>query len=75
MYVCVCAGRLAKEGARYGIKGLVADPEEEDMEELQQLKVKYIFSFFLYICPSFYIIYSNKVFYLEKLLTSFLIKK
>jgi len=31
------AGRLAKEGARYGLKGLVADPEEEDMDELQKL--------------------------------------
>merc|ERR1719228_3126218 len=31
------AGRLAKEGARYGLKGLVADPEEENMEDLQQL--------------------------------------
>merc|ERR1719445_2085421 len=31
------AGRLAKEGARYGLKGLVADPEEEDMEDLQKL--------------------------------------
>ena len=26
------AGRLAKEGARYGLKGIVADPEEENME-------------------------------------------
>ena len=32
-------GRLAKEGAKYGLKGLVADPEEEDMDQLQQLKV------------------------------------
>jgi len=32
------AGRLAKEGAKYGLKGLVADPEEEDMDQLQQLK-------------------------------------
>merc|ERR1719297_426277 len=31
------AGRLAKEGARYGLKGIVADPEEENMEDLQQL--------------------------------------
>lgn len=31
------AGRLAKEGAKYGLKGLVADPEEEDMEELQRI--------------------------------------
>jgi len=31
------AGRLAKEGARYGLKGLVADPEEEDMDDLQKL--------------------------------------
>lgn len=32
------AGRLAKEGARYGLKGLVADPEEEEMDQLEQLK-------------------------------------
>lgn len=32
------AGRLAKEGARYGLKGLVADPEECDMEDLTQIK-------------------------------------
>jgi len=32
------AGRLAKEGARYGLKGLVADPEEEDMDDLQKLQ-------------------------------------
>jgi len=31
------AGRLAKEGARYGLKGIVADPEEESMDDLQQL--------------------------------------
>jgi len=31
------AGRLAKEGARYGLKGIVADPEEENMDDLQQL--------------------------------------
>jgi len=31
------AGRLAKEGARYGMKGQVADPEEEDMDDLQKL--------------------------------------
>ena len=31
------AGRLAKEGARYGLKGIVADPEEENMEDLQQM--------------------------------------
>jgi len=31
------AGRLAKEGARYGLKGLVADPEEEDMDDLQKI--------------------------------------
>jgi len=31
------AGRLAKEGARFGLKGIVADPEEENMEDLQQL--------------------------------------
>lgn len=32
------AGRLAKEGVRYGMKGMVADPEECDMEELTNLK-------------------------------------
>ncbi|XP_045475185.1 NADPH--cytochrome P450 reductase isoform X2 [Harmonia axyridis] len=32
------AGRLAKEGVRYGMKGMVADPEECDMEELVNLK-------------------------------------
>lgn len=32
------AGRLAKEGIRYRLKGMVADPEECDMEELLQLK-------------------------------------
>lgn len=32
------AGRLAKEGAKYGLKGLVADPEEEDMDDLQKIK-------------------------------------
>ncbi|XP_067639109.1 NADPH--cytochrome P450 reductase isoform X2 [Eurosta solidaginis] len=32
------AGRLAKEGIRYRMKGMVADPEECDMEELLQLK-------------------------------------
>lgn len=32
------AGRLAKEGIRYSLKGMVADPEECDMEELVQLK-------------------------------------
>jgi len=32
------AGRLAKEGARFGLKGMVADPEECAMEELAQLK-------------------------------------
>ncbi|XP_037974141.2 NADPH--cytochrome P450 reductase isoform X1 [Plutella xylostella] len=32
------AGRLAKEGVRYKMKGMVADPEECDMEELTQLK-------------------------------------
>ena len=30
------AGRLAKEGARYGLKGIVADPEEENMEVTSQ---------------------------------------
>lgn len=32
------AGRLAKEGIRYQLKGMVADPEEYDMEELVNLK-------------------------------------
>uniref|UniRef100_U5EZ84 NADPH--cytochrome P450 reductase n=1 Tax=Corethrella appendiculata TaxID=1370023 RepID=U5EZ84_9DIPT len=32
------AGRLAKEGIRYQMKGMVADPEECDMEELLQMK-------------------------------------
>ncbi|XP_025995735.1 NADPH--cytochrome P450 reductase-like isoform X2 [Solenopsis invicta] len=32
------AGRLAKEGIRYKMKGMVADPEECDMEELVRLK-------------------------------------
>ncbi|XP_041976894.1 NADPH--cytochrome P450 reductase isoform X1 [Aricia agestis] len=32
------AGRLAKEGIRYKMKGMVADPEECNMEELTQLK-------------------------------------
>ncbi|RZC35104.1 NADPH--cytochrome P450 reductase, partial [Asbolus verrucosus] len=32
------AGRLAKEGVRYHMKGMVADPEECDMEELVNLK-------------------------------------
>ncbi|XP_055676729.1 NADPH--cytochrome P450 reductase-like isoform X1 [Lutzomyia longipalpis] len=32
------AGRLAKEGMRYQLKGMVADPEECDMEELLNLK-------------------------------------
>uniref|UniRef100_A0A1I8NTU6 Flavodoxin-like domain-containing protein n=2 Tax=Stomoxys calcitrans TaxID=35570 RepID=A0A1I8NTU6_STOCA len=32
------AGRLAKEGLRYRMKGMVADPEECDMEELLQMK-------------------------------------
>ncbi|KAG7176897.1 NADPH--cytochrome P450 reductase-like, partial [Homarus americanus] len=31
------AGRLAKEATRYGLKGMVADPEECDMSELAQL--------------------------------------
>ena len=34
------ASRLAKEGARYGMKGIVADPEECDMEELTQVNGK-----------------------------------
>ncbi|KAL4710691.1 hypothetical protein ACJJTC_004336 [Scirpophaga incertulas] len=32
------AGRLAKEGVRYKMKGMVADPEECDMEELTKLQ-------------------------------------
>ncbi|KAL1140084.1 hypothetical protein AAG570_000016 [Ranatra chinensis] len=32
------AGRLAKEGIRYKLKGMVADPEEYDMEDLVQMK-------------------------------------
>uniref|UniRef100_A0A8D8PWZ1 NADPH--cytochrome P450 reductase n=1 Tax=Cacopsylla melanoneura TaxID=428564 RepID=A0A8D8PWZ1_9HEMI len=32
------AGRLAKEGIRYKMKGMVADPEEYEMEELVNLK-------------------------------------
>ncbi|OXU28241.1 hypothetical protein TSAR_010767 [Trichomalopsis sarcophagae] len=32
------AGRLAKEGIRYKLKGMVADPEECDMEELVNMK-------------------------------------
>ncbi|VEN47886.1 unnamed protein product [Callosobruchus maculatus] len=32
------AGRLAKEGAKFRLKGMVADPEECDMEELVNLK-------------------------------------
>ncbi|XP_030746879.1 NADPH--cytochrome P450 reductase isoform X1 [Sitophilus oryzae] len=32
------AGRLAKEGVRYRMKGMVADPEECDMEDLVNLK-------------------------------------
>lgn len=31
------AGRLAKEATRWGMKGMVADPEECDMSELSQL--------------------------------------
>nr|CAG4651637.1 EOG090X027R [Triops cancriformis] len=31
------AGRMAKESARYGLKAMVADPEECDMEELGKL--------------------------------------
>lgn len=31
------AGRLAKEATRFGMKGMVADPEECDMSELSQL--------------------------------------
>ncbi|KAG1701342.1 NADPH--cytochrome P450 reductase [Nymphon striatum] len=32
------ANRISKESARFGIRGMVADPEETDMEELCQLK-------------------------------------
>ncbi|XP_022665384.1 NADPH--cytochrome P450 reductase-like [Varroa destructor] len=32
------AARLAKEAVRYGLKAMVADPEECEMEELQELK-------------------------------------
>lgn len=32
------AGRLAKEGIRYKMKGMVADPEEYEMEEIVNLK-------------------------------------
>ncbi|KAI4503415.1 hypothetical protein M0802_001637 [Mischocyttarus mexicanus] len=32
------AGRLAKEGIRYKLKGMVADPEECEMEELTNMK-------------------------------------
>nr|AUX13058.1 NADPH-cytochrome P450 reductase [Apolygus lucorum] len=32
------AGRIAKEGIRYQLKGMVADPEEYDMEDLIQMK-------------------------------------
>lgn len=32
------AQRLAKEGQKYGMRGVVADPEECDMEDLTQLK-------------------------------------
>ncbi len=35
----IFVGRLAKEGARYGLKGVVADPEEEDMDQLQEIQV------------------------------------
>jgi len=31
------ASRLAKEGQRYGMRGIVADPEENDMEDLAKL--------------------------------------
>ena len=32
------AARLAKEGMRYGFRGVVADPEECEMEDLTELK-------------------------------------
>lgn len=32
------AGRIAKEGIRYQLKGMVADPEEYEMEELVHMK-------------------------------------
>lgn len=38
------AGRLAKEGIRYKMKGMVADPEECDM-----VYILYIYMF-IYIC-------------------------
>ena len=31
------ASRLAKEGQKYGMRGIVADPEENDMEDLSKL--------------------------------------
>jgi len=31
------AGRLAKEAQRFGMKGMIADPEECSMEELTQM--------------------------------------
>jgi len=31
------ASRLSKEGAKYGLKGIVADPEECDMEDLTKI--------------------------------------
>nr|KAG5690130.1 hypothetical protein BaRGS_003453 [Batillaria attramentaria] len=32
------ATRLSKDATRYGLKGMVADPEENDMDDLSQLK-------------------------------------
>ena len=37
------AARLAKEGMRYGFRGVVADPEECEMEDLTEL-VRFIAS-------------------------------
>lgn len=39
------AGRLAKEGIRYRLKGMVADPEECDMVRPTDLK-KFFFFYF-----------------------------
>lgn len=49
------AGRLAKEGIRYQLKGMVADPEECDMVRKQpqkknNLKISFIQCLFLVFC-------------------------
>lgn len=36
------AGRLAKEGLRYQMKGMVADPEECDMVGFERLRVGFV---------------------------------